>query len=114
MLELLDLANLSGALEKLLQKFETSPSESSKSSTFQQFQVYFTLLHLFQVDSTRVQVDWWSPGGLHLECVRIGHVTGSSRVFLYDFGSYTIIQPAIVPCTSVVAIKCSRFSLSVS
>ena len=46
--------------------------------------------------------------------VRIGHVTGSSRVFLYDFGSYTIIQLAVVPRTSVVAIKCSRFSLSVS
>ena len=30
--------------------------------------VYFTLLHLFQVDSTGVQVDWWSPGGVHLEC----------------------------------------------
>ena len=30
--------------------------------------VYFTLLHLFQVDSTGVQVDWWSPPGLHLEC----------------------------------------------
>ena len=43
--------------------------------------------------------------------VRIGHVTGSSRVFLYDFSSYTIIQLAVVPRTSVVAIKCSRFSL---
>jgi len=32
-LELLGLANLSGALEKLLQKFETGPSKSSKSST---------------------------------------------------------------------------------
>ena len=32
------------------------------------FKVYFTLLHLFQVDSTRLQVDWWSPGGLHLGC----------------------------------------------
>ena len=30
--------------------------------------IYFTLLHLFQVDSTGVQVDWWSPPGLHLEC----------------------------------------------
>jgi len=30
--------------------------------------VYFTLLHLFQVDSTGVQVDWWSPPGVHLEC----------------------------------------------
>ena len=46
--------------------------------------------------------------------VRIGHMTGSSHVFLYDFGSYMIIQLAIVPCTSVVAIKCSCFSLSVS
>ena len=46
--------------------------------------------------------------------VRIGHVTGSSRVFLYDFGSYTIIQLAVVPHTSVVAIKCSCFSFSVS
>ena len=36
--EVLDLTNWSGALEKLLQKFETSPSESSESSTFQQFQ----------------------------------------------------------------------------
>ena len=52
------------------------------------------------------------PNGV--KYVRIGHVTGSSRVFLYDFGSYTIIQLAVVPRTSVVAIKCSRFSLSVS
>jgi len=37
-MEVLDLANLTGVLEKLLQKFETSPSESSESSTFQQFQ----------------------------------------------------------------------------
>ena len=47
------------------------------------------------------------------ENVRIGHVTGSSCVFLYDFGSYMIIQLAIIPCTSIVAIKCLRFSLSV-
>ena len=48
------------------------------------------------------------------ESVRISHMTGSSRVFLYDFGSYMIIQLAVVPRTSIVAIKCSRFSLSVS
>ena len=46
--------------------------------------------------------------------VRIGHMTGSSHVFLYDFSSYIIIQLAIVPHTSIVAIKCSCFSLSVS
>jgi hypothetical protein len=37
-LEVLDPANPSGVLEKLLQKFDTGPSESSESSTFQHFQ----------------------------------------------------------------------------
>ena len=37
LLEVLDLGNRSGELEKLLQNLETSPSKSSKSSTFQQF-----------------------------------------------------------------------------
>ena len=37
-LEVLDLGNWSGALEKLLQKFDAGPSESSESSTFQHFQ----------------------------------------------------------------------------
>ena len=36
--QLLDLANWAGVLEKLLQIFETSSSKSSKSSTFQHFQ----------------------------------------------------------------------------
>jgi len=37
-MEHLDLANVSGGLENLCQKFETRPSKSSKSSNFQQFQ----------------------------------------------------------------------------
>ena len=37
-LEVLGPANPSGVLEKLLQKFDTGPSESSESSTFQHFQ----------------------------------------------------------------------------
>ena len=52
------------------------------------------------------------PGFICL-CVRIGHVTSSSRVLLYDFGSYMLIQLAVVLRTSVVAIRCLRHSLGV-
>jgi hypothetical protein len=37
--EVLDLENWSGVLEKLLQIFETRPSKSSESSAFQLFQL---------------------------------------------------------------------------
>ena len=38
--------------------------------------------------------------------VRFGHVTCSSRVYLYDFGSLTIIQLTVVLHTSAVVIRC--------
>ena len=44
--------------------------------------------------------------------VRIGHVTGSSHVPLYDFSNYMIIL-TIIPYMSIMAIKCSYFSLLV-
>ena len=38
--------------------------------------------------------------------VRLGHVTCSSCVYLYDFGSLTTIQLTIVLRTSAVVIRC--------
>ena len=38
--------------------------------------------------------------------VRFGHVTCSSHVHLYNYGSFASIQLTIVLCTSAVVIRC--------
>ena len=38
--------------------------------------------------------------------VRFGHVTCSSHVCLYNFGSLTTIQLTVILCTSAVVIRC--------
>jgi len=63
--------------------------------------------------NTYIQHNLGERAEFKTQIVRISHVIGSSRVCMYDFGRYLIIQLAAVPHTSVVAIRCLRFPLGV-